>query len=307
MSLTSIIVHLINFQGNQPGLCPTCTLVVVTSTRPSKQVEGWYHYPNEKIIAQLLDVLDDVKRKGRQGNATIVMSFSYDWPHRISPMVSIAFRNLLQKLDELDVVLVASANNHAVDDPAYRGAPPREGMPVRRYPAKFADPNDQYGGLPNIIMVAATDMNALRVEESNFSPFVAAFAPGAGLHCPAGPSSGMEESLRWPTTSARCPLAGSPELDKLSNVKNLIQLYARYFRAMGSNVDAKKLRPVIWNGQIREHSCIREAGSTEDWAKTCPNTQDNLEDESTNPDERRQSGSSRSCPNFPGTRALGSR
>lgn len=87
-------------------------------------------------------------------------------------------------------MLVTSANNHALDDPSYRGAP-REGMPVRRYPAKFADPNDQYGGLPNIIVVAATDMNALRVEESNFSPFVAAFAPGAGLHCPAGPSSGM--------------------------------------------------------------------------------------------------------------------
>lgn len=94
---------------------------------------------------------------------------------------------------------------------------------------------------------------------------------------------------------------------------------------MGSNVDAKKLRPVIWNGQICEHSCICEAGSTEDWAKTCPNIQDNLKDESTNlgenvgpcdPSENsnpakrgqyecRQSGSSGSCPNLPGDKGPG--
>lgn len=200
--------------GNQLGLCPTCTLVVVTSTRPSKQVEGWHHYPNEKIIAQLLDVLDDVKRRGRQGKVTIVMSF-YDWPHRISPMVYIAFREWPSVACHLSlphcVVLTPAWDDRKPPSEAGRARrragglrqqprpgrssipdAPREGMPVRRYPAKFPDPNDQYGGLSNIIVVAATDMNALRVEESNFSPFVAAFAPGAGLHCPAGPSSGME-------------------------------------------------------------------------------------------------------------------
>ncbi|CAG7952729.1 unnamed protein product [Penicillium nalgiovense] len=121
------------------------------------------------------------------------MSF-YDWPHRISPMVYIAFREWPKPPSEAGRARRRAGGLRQQPRPGRSSIPdaPREGMPVRRYPAKFPDPNDQYGGLSNIIVVAATDMNALRVEESNFSPFVAAFAPGAGLHCPAGPSSGME-------------------------------------------------------------------------------------------------------------------
>ncbi|KOS36475.1 hypothetical protein ACN38_g12783 [Penicillium nordicum] len=63
--------------GNRLGLCPSCTLVVVTSQQPTTQTQGWFNYPNEKIIAQLIDVQDDVKNKNRQGKATINMSFSY--------------------------------------------------------------------------------------------------------------------------------------------------------------------------------------------------------------------------------------
>jgi hypothetical protein len=63
--------------GNRLGLCPSCTLVVVTSQQPTTQTQDWFNYPNEKIIAQLIDVQDDVKNKNRQGKATINMSFSY--------------------------------------------------------------------------------------------------------------------------------------------------------------------------------------------------------------------------------------
>jgi hypothetical protein len=49
--------------GNQVGIFPPCTLVVVTSESPNRKVEKWYDFPNEKIIAQLIDTLDDVKKK----------------------------------------------------------------------------------------------------------------------------------------------------------------------------------------------------------------------------------------------------
>lgn len=34
-------------------------------------------FPNEKLLSQLIDVLDDIKKKNRQGKASINMSFSY--------------------------------------------------------------------------------------------------------------------------------------------------------------------------------------------------------------------------------------
>lgn len=77
--------------GNQVGICPSCTLVVVTSESPSRKVEKWYDFPNEKIIAQLIDTLDDVKKKKRQGKAAVNMSFSYSLSATTS-MFHIVFR-----------------------------------------------------------------------------------------------------------------------------------------------------------------------------------------------------------------------
>ncbi|KAJ5441853.1 glucan 1-3-beta-glucosidase [Penicillium cf. griseofulvum] len=111
--------------GNRLGVCPTCTLVVVTTQQPTREVGDWFNYPNEKIIAQLIDVQDDVMNKNRQGKATINMSFSYKPntnPHHTFFRV---FRALLQKLEEQNVVIVASAGNHALEP---------EGVPVKRYP-----------------------------------------------------------------------------------------------------------------------------------------------------------------------------
>lgn len=71
--------------------------------------------------------------------------------------------------------MVVSANNHARS----------EKIPVRRYPAKFGDPNDQYGGLDNLIVVAAANWKTERADFSNYSPFVTTFAPGKDIHCPA--------------------------------------------------------------------------------------------------------------------------
>lgn len=79
------------------------------------------------------------------------------------------------------------------------------------------------------------------------------------------------------------PSPWQSQLSKPSNVKKLIQLFARRFAVKGHNVDPAARRPIIWNGQVGEHSCLRDYGSKEDWAKVCPTIKDNLEDEPVNP------------------------
>ncbi|KAL4867218.1 hypothetical protein BDV12DRAFT_123266 [Aspergillus spectabilis] len=63
--------------GKRLGICPSCTLVVTTTAPPSKAIENWHTFPNEIVLSQLIDTLDDVKKKDRQGRATINMSFAY--------------------------------------------------------------------------------------------------------------------------------------------------------------------------------------------------------------------------------------
>ncbi|KAB8067043.1 peptidase S8/S53 domain-containing protein [Aspergillus leporis] len=310
--------------GNRVGICPSCTLVVVTTKYPNKKIENWQTYPNEKVISQLLDTLDDIKRKKRQGKTTLTMSFSYS-VQRETSLFHMTIRHLLQKLDDQGVVVVASANNHADK--------PKEGIPMQRYPAKFADPNDVYGGLENMIVVAASDWKTQKAYFSNYSPFVATFAPGEDVTCPADPvdqpgnimkiCSGT--SFAAPQVAALAnyfravPSPWQSQLDKPSNVKKLIQLFARRFAVYGHNVDPAARRPIIWNGQVGEHSCLREYGSKEDWARVCPTIRDNLGDEPANPGQpvepcgpgqdgnptrlRRQD--SGSCPRIPGDNGPG--
>lgn len=56
---------------------------------------------------------------------------------------------------------------------------------ITAYPAKFGDPDDMYGGLPNMIVVAASDWMTERSARSRYSPWVTTFAPGRNVHCPA--------------------------------------------------------------------------------------------------------------------------
>jgi hypothetical protein len=87
----------------------------------------------------------------------------------------------LQKLEQQNVVIVAAAGNHA------RGP---EGVPIQRYPPKFADPDDQFGGLPNMIVVAASEIKGRKWDDSIYAGFITTFAPrGGGINCPAAPGS----------------------------------------------------------------------------------------------------------------------
>ncbi|KAF9882735.1 hypothetical protein FE257_005339 [Aspergillus nanangensis] len=302
-----------------------------------QKIEDWEMIPKEKVISQLIDTVDDVKRKNRQGKACINMSFFYP-PGAMVHSFHIMFRNLLQKLDQLGVVVVVTANNHAEDIFNDKGelVEEGEGIPVSRYPALLGDPDDMYGGFPNMIVVSASDWKTERAQFAQYSPWVTAFAPGINTQCPGDPIwDDGETIITCSGTSYAAPqvaaLVGyyrslpSPwqsQLDKPSNVKKLIQLFARRFAVHGHNVDPLDRRPIIWNGQVGEHSCLREYGSTEDWAKVCPTIKDNLEDEPDNPGQSvescaagqngnplkcRQSdgGGGDSCPIVPGDQGPG--
>lgn len=56
---------------------------------------------------------------------------------------------------------------------------------MERYPAKFGDPNEWTGGLPNMIVVSASDWKTQRGDFSQYSPWVTTFAPGTDIRCPA--------------------------------------------------------------------------------------------------------------------------
>ncbi|KAJ6118862.1 Killer toxin subunits alpha/beta 6 [Penicillium samsonianum] len=307
---SGVAAHVI---GNQLGICPTCTLVVATPRYPSKEVENWFEFPIEEIILQLMNVLEDIKRKNRQGKATINMSFGYK-SAAVPPIFIDMLRRILQMLDAEDVVLVAAAGNDGDND----------GIPIQLYPAKFGD------SLPNMIVVAASNWWATRASFSNYSPFVATFAPGDNVHCP-GAGNTMKTcsgtSFAAPQVAALAnyfravPSRWQSQLNKPANVKKLIQLFARRFAVDGQSVDPAERRPIIWNGQVGEHSCLRDPGSSEDWAQACPAIQDNLKDEPVNPGQpvepcgagqngnparrRRQDGGGGSCPHIPGDNGPG--
>lgn len=109
------------------------------------------------------------------------------------------------------------------------------------------------------------------------------------------------------------PSKWKSQLDQTANLKKLIQLFHRRFAVHGHPVNPEDRRPIIWNGQVGEHSCLREWDSKEDWHKVCPDINDQLDQESPNPGQpvepcqggqngnptKRQDGGG-SCPVVPG-------
>ncbi|KAF1994463.1 hypothetical protein P154DRAFT_567311 [Amniculicola lignicola CBS 123094] len=310
--------------GNKLGICPTCTVVMVTSTVPkNKKVPEWQVYPHEFLIAQLIDVLDDVRTKGRKGKATLNMSYS--WPVGVvtAPFL-LAFQSLLFKLDNEGVLLAASANNHALEN--------TEGVEISRYLAKFSDPNDVYGGIVNMVVVSAADWKTQRAPFSQYSDYVTTFAPGNNIACPGDPFLEKDTPYRpcdgtsyaTPQVAALAnyfrsvPSKWESQLDKTANLKKFIQLFHRRFAVHGHPVNPTDRNPIIWNGQVGEHSCLRDWDSTEEWHKVCPNINDDLEKEPVNPGQpvtpcqrgqngnptKRQNGGS-SCPLIPGNNGPG--
>ncbi|KAF2828939.1 hypothetical protein CC86DRAFT_317913 [Ophiobolus disseminans] len=311
--------------GNELGICPSCTVVMVTSIVPkNKEMPHWQSVPQEYLIVQLMDALDDIRTKGREGKATINMSFSFN-PNSQPTSFLLTFLLLLIKLDKDGVLIVASAGNEADVEAV--------GTQISRYPARFNSPNNNIAGqdrslsLPNMVVVSATNWRTQRAAFAQYATYITTFAPGQGLTCPGDPTLTSEDeytgcdgtSFAAPQVAALAnyfrsvPSKWKSQLGETANVKKLIQLFHRRFAVPGPPVNPTGRNPIIWNGQVGKNSCLRDWDSTEDWHKVCPNINDQLDQEPSDPGQpvtpcgsgqngnpaKRQDGGG-SCPLVPG-------
>lgn len=116
-----------------------------------------------------------------------------------------------------------SANNHARDEVVEPNDPPI--IEIQRYPAMFGDPYNEYGGLSNMTVVGTTDWKTQRWVDSNYSPYVATFAPGENVHSPADKFMDNGEIMRT---------GSGTSYGKLTNGSSNKQLVSHGVTNMGS-------------------------------------------------------------------------
>ncbi|KAH6874029.1 peptidase S8/S53 domain-containing protein [Thelonectria olida] len=300
--------------GEKLGECERCKLVLVTTRPPAKKWFDSEQYPREKALQNLIDALRHIKRNGREGRASINMSFSY-----LAQVMRPAFLAKLQEVltllqDEAQAALVVAAGNHAAKN--------EDGPLISRYPALFADPGRIRGHLPTMIVVGATDDETEQASFSQYADFLTTYAPGEDVPVPAW-SLNMDGYTTGGGTSYVAALAAyfrglpSPwqyQLRKPANVKKMIKLFHRRFAIEGVSLAPELRRPVIWNGQVGSKSCLTDYLTKDDWDKhkACPDINLDLDKVPENPGEpvypcksggsakKRQDGSGGSCPILPG-------
>jgi hypothetical protein len=62
--------------GKSVGICPSCTLVMVKNQYPNTKVFGWLSFSYEELLSHFQNVLDDIRKKERQGKSAVVMSWA---------------------------------------------------------------------------------------------------------------------------------------------------------------------------------------------------------------------------------------
>ncbi|PGH19017.1 hypothetical protein AJ79_00051 [Helicocarpus griseus UAMH5409] len=269
--------------GAQLGICKKCNLVFVPgSIRPDSN--AWERV-SEHVLLRALDTLEDIKKRGRQGKAVVNMSFGFK-PHVMPSPFYKQFREILYKMEtELQVVLVASAGNDAKDEAA-----------IINYPARYTDPEDQYGHIPNLIVVRATTYRGHQAPFSQYAHWMTTFAPGELVWVPDDPDMGDEPFVKDQGTSFSAPqVAGlaaymrslpSPWKDQLTspaNMKKMVKLFHRRFTVtkVRQDVDISDpglRKPIIWNGQVGENSCLSNYDTVNDWDtdNVCPDINKDL-------------------------------
>ncbi|KAK4040087.1 pectate lyase superfamily protein-domain-containing protein [Parachaetomium inaequale] len=216
--------------GSKLGIAKDATAVVLDkASKLSSSMAGVDDIVYEKILESLLDAADDIAKKRRSGKSV---------------------------LDKLDTALVASSGNDGYDD-------------IRGYPAKFLGD----GVFPNLIVVGSTDGNCRRAGSSNQASWMTTYAPGERVNVPADPVGGY--TVRSGTSYAAPLVAGlvayyrglplpepwKAQLQKPRNVKALITHFQRPLDITDPSVvpDAfgpQEVKPIIWNGQVFDHSCL---------------------------------------------------
>ncbi|KAM5385383.1 hypothetical protein ACJZ2D_001024 [Fusarium nematophilum] len=284
--------------GEKLGVCKKCGLVFVTSSEPPPTFINQHLFPRDRILQQFIDALDHIKRNGRKGKAVINMSFGF-YPHEIRKSLKKRWRKLLQKLEtDMQALLVVSAGN----DGAGRG--------VDRYPGLFAQKDDPYGTLSNMIVVGATNKIGISAGFSQRNTFVRTNAPGSDITVPD--DAGGKYAMTYGTSFAAPQVAAlaayyrsipSPwktQLGSPANVRKLIMLFQREIINERGNPG---WHDIIWNGQVGAKSCLRDYATKGTWDtdNACPTIRDNLEEVPVNPcrtdgTKRKRQDEGDSCP-----------
>ncbi|RYP43880.1 hypothetical protein DL768_009601 [Monosporascus sp. mg162] len=123
--------------------------------------------------------------------------------------------------------------------------------PIDEYPANFGYANIFSAPLPNMIIVGATAPDGKMWEKSQYDDWITTFAPGAAISVPHKPNdhgSGFYDVAQGP------PLLRDP-----ANVKKMIRLFHRKLDIWMPQVASNQVyKPSIWNGQVREKSCLAD-------------------------------------------------
>jgi hypothetical protein len=188
--------------GPKLGICKSCEVRFATTAywRKGDTWEKWARL-GERVLAQLVAVLDEIKREKHEGRAVVTMSFEigpkyglvgfYETFRKLSPPTNTSSfvpsrrrenipdmgavtDDLLKLLDDASTVLVCAAGN---DDK----------VPTK-YPAVFGNPAHDKGKrnkhIANLIIVAASKPETHKAEFSNYAPWITTFAPGDKVWVP---------------------------------------------------------------------------------------------------------------------------
>ncbi|KFX87604.1 hypothetical protein V490_08138, partial [Pseudogymnoascus sp. VKM F-3557] len=309
--------------GNNLGICKACTVRFVTSANniPAALPENLrMARVGERLLQQLTDTLDEIISQNLQGKAVISMSFGMEARWMPRPFFTRLHRLLSIIETQTNTLLVCSAGN--TGNPA---AGNFEGVSPARYPARFGDPSNPFGHLPNLVVVGATTFRTRKASFSNYAPFLTTFAPGELVWLPSLNNFGGFTYAKTQGTSFSAPqVAGlaayyrslpSPweaQLTSPARVKKLIRLFHRRFQVSREPVPDAEKKPVIWNGQVGQKSCLSDYNTRGTWdtEHVCPEINVNLDNQPDNGQTVEPCGATRSglaarqdsggsCPLFP--------
>ncbi|PGG96344.1 hypothetical protein GX51_07874 [Blastomyces parvus] len=261
--------------GRSLGSCQLCTLIIAS-------LFSGVSIQDESIILVrylqlLVNIIDDVIDKNRMGKAVVNMSHGFS-AHRLGQVFLSEFHRLLVELDGLNVVIVVTTGNDADDTPG-----------INTFPALFAQPGTEYY-IPNIIVVGATDIHGHQASFSQYANWMTTFAPGEDVWIPLG-NQGYDKdggtSYAAPFVSGlvgyfrSLPSPWTAQLLNPASVKKMIKIFHRRFVVLGESIEDMKMKPVIWNGQFGDYSCLADYDTIEKWdpEKHCPRINRRLAEE----------------------------
>ncbi|OBT61060.1 hypothetical protein VE03_09163 [Pseudogymnoascus sp. 23342-1-I1] len=280
--------------GNNLGICKGCKVRFVASANNipgAMPVNLRWARIGERLLQQLTDTLDEIVTLNRQGKAVLSMSFGAEARWMPRPFFTTLYRLLNIIETQTNTLLVCSAGNNG--NPA---AGDFEGVSPARYPARFGDPSNLFGHLPNLVVVGATTHKTRKAPFSNYAPYLTTFAPGELVWLPSLTNIGEFTYAKDQGTSFSAPqVAGlaayyrslpSPwktQLTSPARVKKLIRLFHRRFQVRQQVPDEEK-KPVIWNGQVGDHSCLSDYSTRSTWdtERVCPEIDPTLDNQPDN-------------------------